>query len=101
MGTSSYVLKGTENAMKETFGSTCHGAGRVMSRKAATHKFRSEKIIDDLRNKGIYVKAASRKVVAEEAPDAYKNVNAVVNVTHGAGISLKVARMRPLGVVKG
>jgi tRNA-splicing ligase RtcB len=101
MGTSSYVLVGTDTAMKETFGSTCHGAGRVMSRKAATHKYRGEKVVSDLQKKGIYVKAASQKVVAEEAPGAYKDVDSVVNVAHGAGISLKVARMRPLGVVKG
>jgi tRNA-splicing ligase RtcB len=101
MGTSSYVLKGTDKAMEETFGSTCHGAGRVMSRQAATRKFWGETVISELQSKGIYVKAASRKVVAEEAPGAYKNVDSVVEVTHGAGISLKVARMRPLGVVKG
>jgi len=101
MGTSSYILLGTKKAMAESFGSTCHGAGRMMSRTAATRKFRGDQIVNDLQKKGIYVKATSRKVVAEEAPDAYKNVDDVVEVTHGAGISLKVARMRPLGVVKG
>ncbi len=101
MGTSSYVLVGTDKAMAETFGSTCHGAGRVMSRSAATRKFRGDSIISELQQRGIYVRAASRKVVAEEAPEAYKNVDNVVEVTHGAGISLKVARMRPVGVVKG
>ena len=101
MGTASYVLLGTEKAMLETFGSTCHGAGRVMSRKAATRKWRGQEIIGKLKGKGIYVKAASQKVVAEEAPDAYKNVENVVGIAHGAGISKMVARMRPLGVVKG
>ena len=101
MGTASYVLLGTEKAMVETFGSTCHGAGRVMSRKAATRKWRGQEIIGKLKGKGIYVKAASQKVVAEEAPDAYKNVENVVGIAHGAGISKMVARMRPLGVVKG
>lgn len=101
MGTSSYVLVGTESAMKESYGSTCHGAGRVMSRSAATKRFWGDKIIDELSRRGIYVRAASKKVVAEEAPDAYKNVESVVETAHGAGISKKVARMRPLGVVKG
>lgn len=101
MGTSSYVLTGSENAMKETFGSTCHGAGRVMSRHAAISKFRADDVIRRLLEKGIYVKASTRKVVAEEAPDAYKDVDNVVNTTHGAGISIKIAKMRPLGVVKG
>lgn len=101
MGTSSYILLGTQNAMTETFGSTCHGAGRIMSRHAAINKFRTDAIINSLREQGIYLKATSRKVVAEEAPGAYKNVDNVVDVTHGAGISLKVAQMRPLGVVKG
>jgi tRNA-splicing ligase RtcB len=101
MGTSSFVLLGTEKAMEDTFGSTCHGAGRVMSRHAAISKFRAEDIIRRLSENNIYVKASTRKVVAEEAPDAYKDVNDVVEVTHGAGISLKVARMKPIGVVKG
>lgn len=101
MGTASYVLVGTERGMSEAWGSTCHGAGRVMSRKAATRKFRSETIIRDLMNQGIYVRATSNRVVAEEAPSAYKNVEHVVEVTHGAGISQKVAKMTPLGVVKG
>jgi tRNA-splicing ligase RtcB len=101
MGTSSYVLVGTETAMKETFGSTCHGAGRLLSRKAAVRKFGSEFIINELKKKGIYIRAASPKVVSEEAPGAYKDVDSVVDVTHGAGISQKVAKMRPVGVVKG
>lgn len=101
MGTASYVLAGTKSAMSDSFGSTCHGAGRVMSRSEAVRRFYGEKIKSDLQKHGIYVQAASKKVVAEEAPDAYKNVDEVVEIAHGAGISLKVARLKPLGVVKG
>ncbi|UCE75519.1 MAG: RtcB family protein [Methanomassiliicoccales archaeon] len=101
MGTASYVLIGTDKAMKESFGSTCHGAGRVMSRKAATRRWRGQEIINRLKEKGIYVRAASKGVAAEEAPDAYKNVDEVVRVADGAGISRLVAKMKPLGVVKG
>jgi len=100
MGTESYLLKGTKEA-EETFGSTCHGAGRVMSRTEAVHRYRGEQIMNDLKKRGIYVHPASWKVMAEEAPDAYKDVSQVVNVTHGAGLSLKVAKLLPLGVVKG
>ena len=100
MGTESYLLRGTRMA-EETFGSTCHGAGRVMSRHQAVRTWRGETILDNLKRKGIYVHPASWKVMAEEAPDAYKNVTEVVNVTHGAGISVKVAKLLPLGVVKG
>jgi tRNA-splicing ligase RtcB len=101
MGTESYVLVGTEQAMKETFGSTCHGAGRVMSRNEAVRRFTADSIRRKLGEKGIYIRAASNKVVAEESPDAYKDVGLVVDVTHGAGISRKVAKLVPLGVVKG
>lgn len=100
MGTESYLLKGTAQSEK-TFGSTCHGAGRTMSRSAATRKWRGEAVGEQLRKRGIYAHPASWKVMAEESPDAYKDVGQVVNVTHGAGISLKVARLVPLGVVKG
>jgi tRNA-splicing ligase RtcB len=100
MGTESYLLHGTKDS-EETFGSTCHGAGRVMSRTEAVHRYRGEQIMRDLKMKGIYAHPASWKVMAEEAPDAYKDVSEVVNVTHGAGISLKVAKLLPLGVVKG
>lgn len=100
MGTESYLLKGTKEA-EETFGSTCHGAGRVMSRNEAVRRWRGEHILNELKKKGIYAHPASWKVMAEEAPDAYKDVGEVVNVAHGAGISLKVAKFLPLGVVKG
>lgn len=100
MGTESFVLKGTDAAEK-SFGSTCHGAGRVMSRQSAKRKWRGEQISDALLKKGIYTHAASWNVMAEEAPDAYKDVGCVVDVAHGAGLSLKVAKLKPLGVVKG
>jgi len=101
MGTASYVLAGTEKAMTETFGSTCHGAGRVMSRKAATRRFNPNQIISEMKRDGIYVKAASKGVLTEEASQAYKDVDDVVRVVHGAGISTIVAKLRPLGVMKG
>lgn len=101
MGTASYVLAGTENAMKETWGSTCHGAGRVMSRQQAMRQFTSQGIKEDMRRDGIYVRAASSDVLTEEAPHAYKRIDDVVKVVHGAGISKLVARLKPLGVMKG
>ena len=101
MGRYSYLLVGTEQAMAETFGSTCHGAGRLMSRKAAMREARGMDIQQELAQKGIIVKAASRGTLAEEAPEAYKDVSLVVDTAHNTGISRKVARMRPLGVVKG
>ena len=102
MGTGSYVLVGTERAMKETFGSTCHGAGRVMSRHQALRKFRGDEVKKELwASKKIYVRSASNKVAAEEAPGAYKNIDNVVKAVEGAGISKIVAKMVPLGVVKG
>jgi len=100
MGTESYVLHGTTQS-EETFGSTCHGAGRIMSRNEATRKFRGEDIVRQLGQRGIYVHPASMKVAAEEAPGSYKNIRSVVNAVHGAGISKKVIRCVPLGVVKG
>ena len=101
MGTASYVLVGTERAMTETFGSTCHGAGRLMSREAATRKFDKIRVIQQLKDKGIYVKAATKEGIIEEAPGAYKNVDEVVRIADGAGISRIVARLVPLGVMKG
>src|SRR3989338_4813473 len=94
------VKVGPEKAA-ETFYSTCHGAGRVKSRTAATKAFDANKIISELKAKGIYVMASSRGTIVEEAPLAYKDINQVVDVVEGAGISKKVCRMRPIGVVKG
>jgi tRNA-splicing ligase RtcB len=101
MGNASYVLVGTSEAMDETFGSSCHGAGRVMSRKKAMDAARGRNIIHEMKRKGISVMATGMRTVAEEMPEAYKNVHAVVDVMHSAGISKKVARLRPIGVVKG
>jgi tRNA-splicing ligase RtcB len=101
MGTASYLLKGTETAMEKTFGSSAHGAGRSMSRHAAIKRFRGTEIASGLERRGIVSKATHPKVMAEEAPEAYKDIEAVVDSAHGAGISLKVSRMVPLGVMKG
>jgi tRNA-splicing ligase RtcB len=101
MGRNSYLLVGTQRAMEETFGSTCHGAGRVKSRTASSKSINAEVLLKELESKGIIVKASSRGTIAEEAPQAYKNVNDVVDVAHNAGISKRVCRMRPLGVIKG
>lgn len=100
MGRNSYLLVGTKKA-EETFYSTCHGAGRVMSRKAAIRACSGRSISKELAEKGIAVIAAGKGTLAEEMPEAYKNVTEVVNVVHNAGISKRVCRMRPLGVVKG
>jgi tRNA-splicing ligase RtcB len=101
MGTMSYVLAGTEQAMLDTFGSTCHGAGRLKSRSTMKKQLSGRDVLDRLAKRGIEVRAGSMAGLAEEAPEAYKDVESVVNVAHGAGISRKVARTRPLAVVKG
>ena len=101
MGRASYVLCGTEHAMNETFGSTCHGAGRVMSRSQAIRMSKGRTVSKELESKGIYVRAASRATLAEEMPDAYKDVSKVVQVVHDAGISKLVAKIIPLGAIKG
>ena len=101
MGTPSYVLVGTEKAMDETFGSTCHGSGRVMSRAEAKRRMRGDQVKNKLLKSGIYVRATHGAVLAEEAPEAYKMSDDVVEVVHRAGISKIVARLRPLGVAKG
>ena len=101
MGTSSWVLVGTEESMSRSFGSSCHGAGRVMSRKKAKKSVRGDRLIGELEKKGIRIRARSMPGLAEEAPQAYKDVDAVVETVVGAGIAKKVARLRPLVVVKG
>ncbi|MFP4309520.1 MAG: RtcB family protein [Desulfococcaceae bacterium] len=101
MGTASYVLVGTETAMAETFGSTCHGAGRALSRKAAKKAAKGRALHRELEDRGVFVKWTGRSTMSEEMPDAYKDVSEVVEAVHGAGISRKVARLRPIGVVKG
>ncbi len=101
MGRYSYVLVGTEGAFQETFGSTCHGAGRVLSRHAAKKLARGRNIIQELKGEGILIRAAGMATVAEEIPEAYKDVSEVVGVVEQAGIGRIVARLRPLAVVKG
>jgi RNA-splicing ligase RtcB len=95
------LLVGTEKAMQESFGSTCHGAGRVMSRARARKTVRGEVLAQQLRERGIFVRASSMAGLAEEAPDAYKDVDRVVNVVDRAGLAKRVARFKPLGVIKG
>jgi tRNA-splicing ligase RtcB len=101
MGRYSYVLIGTEGAMEQTFGSTCHGAGRAMSRHKAKKAAQGRNITRELAEKGIYVMGASRGTIDEEIPEAYKDVSNVVDACHLAGISRKVAQLRPLGCIKG
>jgi len=101
MGTASFICKGTDEAMRRTFGSTCHGAGRVMSRSQALKKARGRAIDRELARKGIVVRSQGPKPLGEEMPEAYKDVERVVHVMDRAGISPRVARVRPLGVVKG
>jgi tRNA-splicing ligase RtcB len=101
MGTSSWVLVGTDRAMDVTFGSTAHGAGRMMSRTAAKRNFWGADIKKGLEQRGIYVRSASSVVLAEEADPAYKNVDAVAEVSDRIGVATKVARLVPIAVVKG
>ncbi|MEJ2735074.1 MAG: RtcB family protein [Anaerolineae bacterium] len=101
MGTASYVLVGTNDAMEESFGTSCHGAGRTMSRTAAKKKIHGGTLRQELEAQGIRVRAGSLAGLAEEAPDAYKDIEAVIEVVHGAGLARKVARLRPLAVMKG
>ena len=101
MGTASYVLHGTETAMEETFGSTAHGAGRVLSRSQAKKDYDPEDIVNNMKSNGIRVKATSKNVIAEEAPGAYKDVDSVVRVSDSTGIAKLVAKLKPLAVTKG
>ncbi len=101
MGRSSYILVGTKKAMEETFGSACHGAGRVMSRNKAKKAAKGRDITEELRNKGILVKSLSKATLSEEMSDAYKDVNEVVNIVDVSGIAKKVAKLKPIGVMKG
>jgi tRNA-splicing ligase RtcB len=101
MGTASYLLVGREKALSETFGSSCHGAGRVMSRAEAKRKINSQELRARLESMGIIAEAGSTKGLVEEAPEAYKDVDAVVDVVANAGIAGKVARIKPVAVIKG
>jgi tRNA-splicing ligase RtcB len=101
MGRASWVLAGQAGSMEQTFGSACHGAGRVLSRHAAVREAKGRRIDDELRKRGVVARARSWKGLAEEQPAAYKDVDLVVDVVHKAGLAKKVARMRPIGVIKG
>lgn len=101
MGTCSYVLTGTDDGMKETFGTTCHGAGRALSRAKSRRNLDYMDVLNNLADMGISIRVASPKLVMEEAPDSYKNVTDVVNTCHEAGISKKCIKLRPIAVIKG
>ena len=101
MGRASWVLVGQQGSMEQTFGTTCHGAGRIMSRTQAIREAQGRRIDQELAQRGVIARANSWKGLAEEQPDAYKDVNMVVDVVHKAGLSKKVARMKPIGVIKG
>jgi tRNA-splicing ligase RtcB len=101
MGRASWVLVGQPGSMAQTFGTTCHGAGRAMSRTASILNARGRRIDKELEGRGVVARARSWKGLAEEQPAAYKDVDLVVEVVHKAGLSKKVARMRPIGVIKG
>jgi tRNA-splicing ligase RtcB len=101
MGTSSFVLCGTKTAMEKTFGSTCHGAGRIMSRSQAKKRLSGKEVCEKLAKEGIIVRAPHENAIADEAPDVYKPSDEVVRVVHDAGISRLVARLSPIGVIKG
>jgi len=101
MGTASWVLVGTERAMQETFGSVCHGAGRLLSRTAARKGRNAREVQERLEQQGILVRSETRDGILEEVPEAYKNVDQVIEVVHAAGLARKVARLRPMAVIKG
>ncbi len=101
MGRYSYILVGTEKAMEETFGSSCHGAGRNLSRTKALKNAKGRNLVEELNQKGIIIQAKGYKTIAEEMPGAYKDVSDVVDVMHNEGITRKVARVKPVGVIKG
>ena len=101
MGTCSYVLTGTDRGMAETFGTTCHGAGRAWSRAKSRRNLDYNDVLRSLESKGISIRVASPKLVMEEAPESYKNVTDVVDTCHAAGISKKCIKLRPVAVIKG
>jgi tRNA-splicing ligase RtcB len=101
MGTCSYVLTGTQKGMNETFGSTCHGAGRAQSRNRSRKNLSYQEVLNNLAEKGISIRVASPKLVMEEAPESYKDVTQVVDTCHNAGISKKCIKLRPIAVIKG
>jgi tRNA-splicing ligase RtcB (3'-phosphate/5'-hydroxy nucleic acid ligase) len=101
MGRASWVLVGGPAAMERSFGSSCHGAGRALSRTAAVKAAKGRDVRAELAAGGVVARSTSRRGLDEEQPDAYKDVDRVVDVVHRAGLALRVARLRPLGVIKG
>ena len=101
MGTCSYVLAGTQQGMEMTYGSTCHGAGRALSRHKARRNLEAPTVLQQLKEQGICICVASPKLVTEEAPESYKDVTSVVDTCQAAGISRKVVQLKPIAVVKG
>ena len=101
MGTASYVLAGTDASQDRSFGSSCHGAGRSLSRAQAVKRFKGRNVLDSLTAQGVLIRAHGLKGVSEEAPGAYKDIDSVVDSAVGAGLASKVARLRPLACVKG
>ncbi len=101
MGTCSYVLTGTEKGMADTWGSTCHGAGRAKSRAGSRRQLDYTEVLEALQQKGISIRVASPKLVMEESPESYKDVTEVVDTCHAAGISSKCVKLRPIAVIKG
>ena len=101
MGTFSYVLSGADGAMEESFGSCCHGAGRALSRSQAVKKAKGRSIHREMEDSGVFVQSRGKKTLKEEMPEAYKDISQVVEVVHQAGLARKVARLKPLGVIKG
>lgn len=101
MGTGSYILAGSESGESRSLSSACHGAGRCMSRRQATKRFRGRSLLAELERKGIYVRSPSLRGIAEEAPGAYKDVDVVARITEAAGLARRVARLRPMVCIKG
>ena len=101
MGTASYILAGMPESEERSFASACHGAGRAMSRRKATKQWHGRQVIDELAGRGILIRSQSYRGVAEEAPGAYKDVNAVVDCAETAGLARKVARLAPVICIKG
>jgi tRNA-splicing ligase RtcB len=101
MGRYSYISIGTEKAMAETFGSSCHGAGRNLSRRKAMKAAKGRNLIEELKKGGVVIQAKGHRTIAEEMPAAYKDVSEVVEVMHSEGITTKVAKLKPIGVIKG
>ena len=101
MGTASYLLVGSSRCLELSFGSTAHGAGRILSRRAATRRFKGYEVEKRLQMRGILIRAASGRIIAEEAPGAYKDIDRVAKVSHDLKIATLVARLTPIGVAKG